>query len=70
MFDEESFGKIGCYIDGVALHKVGRNCTELKLYKSHCKSNELLWVLYNGIFLKGPQQLVGFAVTLVNIFKV
>jgi hypothetical protein len=40
------------------------------LYKSHCKSCEPLWVLYNGISIKSSQQFVGFAVTLVKIFKV
>jgi hypothetical protein len=40
------------------------------LYKSHCKSNELLWVLYNVVPLKSPQQFVEFAVTLVKMFKV
>jgi hypothetical protein len=39
------------------------------LYKSHCKPNELLWVLYSMVSLKSPQQFVGFAVTLVKIFK-
>ncbi len=40
------------------------------LHKSHCKSYELLWVLYNWVSLKIPQQFVGFAVTHVKIFKV
>ncbi len=39
------------------------------LYKGHCKSCELLWVLYNMVFLKSPQQFAGFALTLVKIFK-
>ncbi len=40
------------------------------LYKSHCKSCELLWVFQNRVSLKSPQQIVGFAVTLEKIFKV
>jgi hypothetical protein len=40
------------------------------LYKGHCKSNELLWVLYTWVLIKSPQQFAGFAVTLVKIFKV
>jgi hypothetical protein len=28
------------------------------LYKSHCKSYELLWVLYSRVFLKSQQQFV------------
>jgi hypothetical protein len=40
------------------------------LFKKHCKSNELLWVLYNMVPLKSPQQFVGFAVFLEKIFKV
>jgi hypothetical protein len=34
------------------------------LYKSHCKSCEMFWVLYNRISLKSPQ-FIGFAVTLL-----
>jgi hypothetical protein len=29
-----------------------------------------LWVLYNMVPLKSPQQFAGFAVTVVKIFKV
>jgi hypothetical protein len=36
------------------------------LYKSHCKSCELLRVLYNMVSLKSLQQFVGFAVTLLG----
>jgi hypothetical protein len=39
------------------------------LYKSHCKSYELLWVLYNMVLLKSPQDFAGFAVTLEKIFE-
>ncbi len=40
------------------------------LLKSPSKSWDLLFVLYNMVPLKSPQQFVGFAVTLVKIFKV
>jgi hypothetical protein len=40
------------------------------LYKRHYKSNELLWISYNMVPLKSPQQFVRFTVTLVKIFKV
>jgi hypothetical protein len=40
------------------------------VYKSHCKSNELFWALYNMVSLKSPQQFVGIAVTIVKIFNV
>ncbi len=39
------------------------------LYKSQGKSYELLRTLYDMVPLKSPQQFVGFAVTLVKIFK-
>ncbi len=57
---------------GVALHRWSEITQSLKFncfYKSHCKSCELLWVLYNMVTLKCPQQFVGFAVTLVKIFN-
>jgi hypothetical protein len=38
------------------------------LYKNQCKSGELLWALYDMVPLISPQQIVGFAVTLVEIF--
>jgi hypothetical protein len=40
------------------------------LYKSHCKSNELLWAFKGYPIIQSPQQFAGFAVTLVKIFKV
>ncbi len=40
------------------------------LYKSHCKSCELLWLLRDILLYKTPQQFVGFAVTFEKIFKV
>ncbi len=43
---------------GVALHKVGEIAQSLNfkyLYKSHCKSNELLWTLYTWVLIS-PQQ--------------
>jgi hypothetical protein len=39
------------------------------LYNSHCDTGELLWVLYNRVSLKSPQQLAGSAVILAKIFK-
>ncbi len=57
---------------GVSLHRWGDFTQSLKfkfLYKSHCKSYELLWVSYFMMFLKSPQQFAGFAVTLVKKFK-
>jgi hypothetical protein len=39
-------------------------------YKSGCKSCELLWTLYNIVPFKSPKKFVGFAMTLVKIFKV
>jgi hypothetical protein len=57
---------------GVSLHRWGDFTQSLKfkfLYKSHCKSSELLWVSYFMMFLKSPQQFAVFAVTLVKKFK-
>ncbi len=47
------------------------NYTKFKiyLYKSHCKSLNLLWALCNMLPLKSPQQFAGFAVTLLKIIE-
>jgi hypothetical protein len=39
------------------------------LLQGHCKSYDLLWVLYDMVSLKSPQQFAGFSVTLVKILK-
>jgi hypothetical protein len=56
----------------MSLHRWDKIAQNLKfnyLYKSHCKSCELLGVLYYMIPLNIPKQFVGFAVTLVKIIK-